>query len=359
MNDFHFEERPYQTTAVQEVLAEFAAGRKSVLLESPVGSGKTVMGLMIIREMQANSRTPLTVNWVASRKHILDQTRLVNEMYFHCDLRYVSVFSSNPPRADMIVLDEAHHEATQSCVEMYEKTGNSLILGLSATPMRTDRMRLSFQCNVECCGIQQLIHMGVLSPYDSYRLPVWDLKFVEKIFCENPEKWGKTIAFFSRIDECHHFRNVLESAGIRCEVVTGSSNKDKQLDLFVQGDVQVVANVSVLTEGFDLPELQSVFLRDASRLPTIQMVGRGLRKAPGKTSCAVVQSSKSAYPAERIAAPRQSFRYMKNKWLSCGGDTQIILDTVEKSLQRLEKRGKLNLEKKHRFGPFVREVRVR
>ena len=60
MNDFHFEERPYQTTAVQEVLAEFAAGRKSVLLESPVGSGKTVMGLMIIREMQANSRTPLT-----------------------------------------------------------------------------------------------------------------------------------------------------------------------------------------------------------------------------------------------------------------------------------------------------------
>ena len=105
MNDFHFEERPYQTTAVQEVLAEFAAGRKSVLLESPVGSGKTVMGLMIIREMQANSRTPLTVNWVASRKHILDQTRLVNEMYFHCDLRYVSVFSSNPPRADMIVLD--------------------------------------------------------------------------------------------------------------------------------------------------------------------------------------------------------------------------------------------------------------
>ena len=52
MNDFHFEERPYQTTAVQNVLAEFAAGRKSVLLESPVGSGKTIMGLMIIREQQ-------------------------------------------------------------------------------------------------------------------------------------------------------------------------------------------------------------------------------------------------------------------------------------------------------------------
>lgn len=50
---------------------------------------------------------------------------------------------------------------------------------------------------------------------------------------------------------------------------------------------------------------------------------------------------------------------MKEKWLSCGGDTQVILDTVEETLSRLEKRGKLNLGKKHRFGPFVREVRVR
>ena len=59
MNRFVFEERPYQTEAVAQVLAEFENGRESVLLESPVGSGKTVMGLMIIQKLQENSVTIL------------------------------------------------------------------------------------------------------------------------------------------------------------------------------------------------------------------------------------------------------------------------------------------------------------
>ena len=354
---FEFEERSYQREAVAHVLAEFGSGKNSVLLESPVGSGKTVMGLLVIKYLQEHSERPLKVNWVASRRHILEQTQAINDAFFHCDLRYVSVFCSAPPAAEMVVLDEAHHEATQSCVEMYENTGNRLTLGLSATPLRTDRMRLSFQSDVRCCGIRQLIGMGVLSPYDSYKLPVWDLDLVCHVFCKEPERWGKSLLFFSRVEECRRFQHRLEEQGLRCEVVTGSSNKDRQLALFAAGDVQAVANVSVLSEGFDLPELRSVFLRDASRLPTIQMAGRGLRKAPGKECCALVQSSETRYPVEQIADPRQSFRYMKNKWLSCGGDTKMILETVEKSLKLLEER-KIELPKFLSAGPFVREVRI-
>ena len=66
MSSFVFEERPYQTEAVAQVLAEFENGRESVLLESPVGSGKTVMGLMIIQKLQKNYNGQLRVNWVAS-----------------------------------------------------------------------------------------------------------------------------------------------------------------------------------------------------------------------------------------------------------------------------------------------------
>ena len=101
----------------------------------------------------------------------------------------------------------------------------------------------------------------------SYKLKDWHIPQVAKVFCEYPEMWGKTIAFFSRISECFEFQELLRNEGIICEVVTGSSNKDAQLEAFINGDVQVVANVSVLMEGFDLPELQSVFIRDASRLP--------------------------------------------------------------------------------------------
>ena len=74
MSGFIFEERPYQIEAVSQVLSEFSNGRESVLLESPVGSGKTVMGLLIIKKLQEQAEGNLRVNWVASRRHILEQT---------------------------------------------------------------------------------------------------------------------------------------------------------------------------------------------------------------------------------------------------------------------------------------------
>lgn len=358
MSNFVYEVRPYQTEAVAKVLEEFGNGRESVLLESPVGSGKTVMGLMIIKKLQEDSSTRLRVNWVASRRHILEQTQDLNDSFFHCDVNMVSVFASNPPKADLIVLDEAHHEATQSCLRMYESTGNARTLGLSATPMRTDRMRLSFQTSVRCCGIQRLINMGVLSPYHSYKLSEWNVDLVATVFFEAPERWGKTLVFFQTIRECQAFKRILAEHGIGCEVVTAQSNRDSQLDAFIAGDVQVVANVSVLSEGFDLPELQSVFLRDASRLPTIQMSGRGLRRAEEKTHCNLVQSSTSPYPVERIATPAAGFRYMKNKWLSCSGDTQAIIDTVGNSIKLLEER-KIKLPRYLSSGRHVMEVSLR
>ena len=358
MSGFIFEERPYQIEAVSQVLSEFSNGRESVLLESPVGSGKTVMGLLIIKKLQEQAEGNLRVNWVASRRHILEQTQVLNDSFFHCNVNMVSVFASNPPKADLVVLDEAHHEATQSCLEMYENTGNTRTLGLSATPLRTDRMRLSFQTCVRCCSIQKLINMGILSLYHSCKLPEWNVNLVAKVFCNTPERWGKTLVFFQTIRECRIFKHRLAECGIGCEVVTAQSNRDSQLDAFIAGDVQVVANVSVLSEGFDLPELQSVFLRDASRLPTIQMAGRGLRRAVGKTHCHLVQSSTSPYPVERIALPSESFRYVKDKWLSCSGNTQVILETLENSMKLLEKR-KIHLPRYLSSGRHVKEVSLR
>ena len=357
MSDFVFEERPYQREAVEKALSLFDAGSESVLIESPVGSGKTVMGLMIVQELQR--RMPLKVNYVASRKHILDQMSKLNAEFFHCDLTPVSVFSSNPPPADLMILDEAHHEATQSCVNLYERTGNRLTLGLSATPMRTDRMRLSFQHNIHCCNIQRLIDIGVLSPYHAYKMPEWNVDTVSRIFIQQPEHWGKSLVFFSTIGECRVFKARLAEAGLPCEVVTGSSNKDKQLELFINGELPVIANVSVLSEGFDLPELSSVFIRDASRLPTIQMGGRGLRRAPGKECCKIVQSEHTPFPFEKVAQPAEGFRYYRDRWLSCSGDSRIIAETVAQSVQLLEGRREIRMPRYFADAPHKRYVTLR
>ena len=81
MLDSILEERDYQRDAVEKVLQQFANGKKSVMLESPVGSGKTIMGLMIIRELQ--QRFPqLKVSWTASRKHILQQVEANSTCFF-------------------------------------------------------------------------------------------------------------------------------------------------------------------------------------------------------------------------------------------------------------------------------------
>ena len=337
MPDFVFEERDYQQEAVSNVLAYFDKGSESVLLESPVGSGKMVMGLMAVAALQ-KKKSDLRVNWVACRRHILDQVNRMNDSHFHCHLNTVSVFASSFPPADLVVLDEAHHEATRSCLAMYEQTGNSLTLGLSATPLRTDRLKLAFQHTVKCKSVPYFIRAGVLSPYHSYKLPLYSPDTVASVFCERPEHWGKTLAFFRTVKECSFFKNRLLQAGISCEVISAQSDKDALLDAFMFGGIQVLANVAVLSEGFDLPELKTVLVRDASRLPTIQMAGRGLRKAVGKSHCNIIQSEEAAFQIEKLALPARSFRYMNGQWLSCTDDTQIIMETMENSLHLLEQR---------------------
>ena len=350
MAEFKFEQRPYQQTAVETALAHVRNGEESVIIESPVGSGKTIMGLLVIKALQQEN-PDLKVNWVASRRHILQQMEAVNNAFFHCKVVPVSVFNATPPKADMIVLDEAHHEATQSCLTMYERTQNKITLGLSATPLRTDKMRLSFRKNVRTCTIQSLINQGVLSQYHSYKIPHWNVDLCAKIFCQHPEKWGKSLIFFHTLAECREFAAALAQNGIRCEVVTGSSNKDRQLAMFCAGDVQVIANVSVLSEGFDLPELRSVFLRDANRLPTIQMMGRGLRKSPEKEVCNLIQSEQSKFQCEKIASPLESFRYSKDVWLSCSARTKAIEAMLQHSMDLLENRPDIQLPLSLRNSP--------
>ncbi len=115
----HMEPRPYQSRIVQKTLDMFAGthrdgqgdlvpAARSVMVESPTGSGKTFRGLMIARELQqqANAR----VGWVAMRRNLLDQVKAENERHgFDVDLRTISMFDRNAPTdIDLLVVDESH-----------------------------------------------------------------------------------------------------------------------------------------------------------------------------------------------------------------------------------------------------------
>ena len=334
-----WQRRAYQEEAIASCVAGFAEkGVSSVMLESPVGSGKTYMALEAIHRLQNRWGRSLRVNWVAPRRHLLRQVMETNRELHQDGIRPVSLFERTPPEADFVVLDEAHHEATQSCVLLYEKMKCPFVLGLSATPLRTDRMKLSFQETVTTCSIDRLVREGYLSPFHSHLLPSYGPQIAAECYLNDPARWGKTLAFFRTVAECVDFQSRLAKAGVACEVVTGESDKDRQIELFASGRVPVVANVLMLTEGFDQPDVMSIFARDASRLPSIQMCGRGLRLAPGKTHCNIVQSGNTDYLFERVTPAQRGFRLMNGRWLALQDGTKEIEDTLKRSLELLRLR---------------------
>ena len=336
-----YERRNYQVEAIAECLEAFTARkRESVLLESPVGSGKTYMALEVIHRFQESLGRRLKVGWVAPRRLLLQQTMEANRDLYRDDIRPISLFERMPPEVDLVVLDEAHHEATQSCVILYEKMRAKWTLGLSATPLRTDRMKLSFQETVRTCSIARLIREGYLSPFRSYLVPNYTVDEVADFYLADVERWGKSLVYFSTIAECVAFKARLAKGGVGCEVVTGESDKDVQMAAFANGAVQVIANVAMLTEGFDQPDVMSIFARDASRLPTIQMCGRGLRRAPGKAACNIVQSANSSYLFERVAPPLNAYRWQQGHWLALSDGTEEIERTLQETLRRMGDRQK-------------------
>ena len=352
-----YEDRPYQQEAIREGVAAFTErGHNSVLLESPVGSGKTYMALEMIHRLQQHLGHTLKVGWVAPRRHLLQQMMEANRDLYGDRIRPVSLFEKAPPEVDLVVLDEAHHEATQSCVLLYEKMRAKWTIGLSATPMRTDRMKLSFQETVSTCSIGRLVREGHLSQFNTYVIPNYGVDTVADFYLADPLRWGKSLVFFSTIAECVAFRERLAAVGIGCEVVTSDSDKESQIEAFASGRVQVVANVAMLTEGFDQPDVASIFARDASRLPTIQMCGRGLRRAPGKVACNIVQSANTNYLFERVAHPRNAFRWQQGRWLALTDGTEAIEQTLKETLRRISAREKE--DRKKRKNDFSEAARV-
>ena len=347
-----YESRKYQQEAIGKCLKAFADGEKtSVMLESPVGSGKTYMALELIHRLQEKLGRKLRVGWVAPRHHLLDQMMEANRDLYKDNIRPISLFERNPPQVEFVVLDEAHHEATQSCVMLYERMKPKYILGLSATPLRTDRMKLSFQETVRTCAIGRLIREGFLSRFNSYLMPQYTPADVAKFYLDSPYRWGKSLVYFHTIAECLEFKSRMEDGGIEVEVVTAESDKDRQLERFMENKVKVIANVAMLTEGFDQPDVMTVFARDASRLPTIQMCGRGLRIAPGKEACNIVQSVNTKYMFERVATAKNMYRYQQGHWLALTDGTKEIEETLKHTLDLMERKAK---GRKRRFRwPFA------
>ncbi|MBY0230246.1 MAG: helicase [Gemmataceae bacterium] len=289
-------------------------GVRSVLIESPTGSGKTVMGLLVARALQ--EALGLRVGWVAMRRYLLDQARSESErLGINVDASWVSMFDRTPPTGlDLLVVDEAQHDAAQSMAVLHQTVRPRFILGLSATPFRADKVKLCFDTVIKDAGIHSLIQDGYLSSFHHYMLPTWSPEVAVKTYLDDRARWGKSIFYFHTLAECARADAMLKSAGVRSEVVHGGSDREAQLAAFQAGEVDVLSNCMVLAEGFDCPKLQTVFCRPSGKSVTVQMAGRVLRKPPEPVQKQIVQSQGTKWPFAKTALPAQQFVWADGGW---------------------------------------------
>jgi superfamily II DNA or RNA helicase len=327
------EPRPYQARIVRRAVELFTAGSvRSLLIDSPTGSGKTVMALLIARALQ--EALGVRVGWVAMRRYLLAQAREENDRHrVGVEAEYVSMFDRDPPPGlDLLVVDEAQHDAAHSMAVLHQRVRPRFILGLSATPFRADRVKLCFDTVLKDAGIASLIQDGYLSPYRHYTLPRFDPPTLAAVYLAEPARWRQSLFYFRTLQECGQAERLLRAGGVRCEVVSGASDRERQLDDFREGRLDVLCNCLMLSEGFDCPRLQTVFCRPSCKSVTIQMAGRVLRRHPALAFKQIVQCPQTRWPFPRTAGPALQYVWSAGQWRSLEVNpliTQVNLRTLQ------------------------------
>lgn len=333
LDECRVQPRPYQRRIVSSALQMFAGTYKprnaatspasnSVLIESPTGSGKTVMGLATAAIMQR--LTGASVGWVSMRRNLLAQAEVENQLRgFGVKFHPISMFEKQPPQVDLLIVDEAQHDAATSMANLHSQIRPTWTLGLSATPYRSDRIKLCFDSVIRDAGIASLIADGYLSPYHHYTIPEYTPQAIAALLTEDLNRWGKSLVFFHKREQCDLLKLLLLQAGITCDVVTATSQREKQLDAFVSGKIQVLINMAILTEGFDCPELKTVFCRPSGKGCTIQMAGRVLRRSSHHSFKQIVQCRQTPHPMLKTAMAAEQYLWTDHGWRSIHANTAL------------------------------------
>jgi DNA repair protein RadD len=335
--------RDYQNRFVADVNDACAKGERSILGVAPTGSGKTVMMAEIIRQWVGNYKSVLVL---AHRREIIQQTSdklRANEIAHGIILagtvpralervqvasvqtlseRAIRTDRMDLPPADLIVIDEAHHVIARTYQKIIAGYPDAVLLGLTATPCRGDGRGLGgvFKCMIEAPQVAELVGLGHLVRSKIYAPVKPDLKGVkttagdynekqlakrmdtDKLVGDIVEHWlrfgerRKTVAFCTSVAHSQHLRNVFLESGVKAEHLDGSTPKaerDEILQRLARGEIEVLVNCMVLTEGWDMPEVGcGILARPTKKMGLFrQMIGRVLRPAEGKSDAIVLDHS--------------------------------------------------------------------
>ena len=101
----------------------------------------------------------------------------------------------------------------------------------------------------------------------------------------------KTIAFCAGVEHAHRIAEDMTQLGVRAVAIDGKTqNRESLLKAFQKGEIDVITNYGVLTEGFDDPTVECILMARPTTSPLVynQCIGRGLRIAPQKSTCIII-----------------------------------------------------------------------
>jgi len=262
----------------------------------------------------------------------LKQKRLHNDVTF-ASIQSVHDKALRFPKApQVIIIDEAHlvshNEATQyrkfidACKQI---NPNCIVIGLTGTPFRADTGRLDEGEGRLFDGVCYEIEIGWMISNGYLCKPVTpdvqtkmsvtgvgtrngdyiagqleravDIDEVTKSCVKEIVQLGaerkKWLVFTAGVTHCEHTRDAIRAHGISCEMVTcetPDAERDDIIRSFKAGEIRCIVNVAVLTTGFNVPDIDLLAFMRPTKSPVlyIQCIGRGIRTAPDKQDCMVL-----------------------------------------------------------------------
>ena len=228
----------------------------------------------------------------------------------------------------MIVIDEAHHALAKTYKGMWDRFPKAKFLGLTATPCRLNGKGFTdlFDVLVQSWSVPEFISKGRLATYDfvsiksdgvtqrlidslqkrgadgDYQNKEMDMLLnkkpsIERLY-QSLEEFGKDrkgIVYAINISHAQKITKLYQENGVKAIAIdskTPATERQQDIEAFKKGDIQVLVNVDIFSEGFDCPDVEFVQLArpTLSLAKYLQMVGRGLRVAKGKKNCIIIDN---------------------------------------------------------------------
>jgi DNA repair protein RadD len=372
--------REYQLEANRDVWRAFKEVQ-AVLLQAPTGAGKTISGAHLIAMRREHAKERVLV--LAHRREIVAQTltKLADAdieagiiMADHAPMQWLDVQVASIdtlwarrkqqgfPEAGLLVVDEVHRAGSDrhlAIIDHYKQSG-AKVLGLTATPIRTDGFGLGniFDRMVRTPDMPWLIDHGYLVPVD-YRVGIipdvtgvkltageYNKAQLEAVMnatvligdiVDNWKRYAcdrRTMVFASGVAHSIHLMNQFKAAGVKAVHIDGETDNSIRDRVFAEinsGETQVICNAMVYVEGTDIPCIDCIVDAAPSKsiIKYLQSGGRGMRPFTGKRNLQYHDHSGNVYRHGRLELPRD--------WELAKGKEQVEhLDEQRKKTEKVQ-----------------------